>query len=144
MAEDRALATGQDDDKALRTILSGAVIEEINGNAFRPQLISDSPPYVIVGHLSDQRGVVPETAHGDQGGSHAPSSRPGGETNAYGAVRSWNKGGLYNVVPRRKPDPDYLQRSAPLARHNPTITQRPGQSRQLWIVIGCGAWAPAV
>src|SRR6516225_8751778 len=113
MVEDRPLATGQDNDEALRTILSGAVIEEINGNASRSQLISDSPPYVIVGHLSDQRGVVPETAHGDQGGSHAPSPRPGGESNAYGAIRSWNGGGLEDIVPRRKPDPDDLQGSAP-------------------------------
>src|SRR6516165_12678308 len=118
MVEDCALAAGQDDDKALRTILSGAVIEEINGNAFRPQLISDGPPYVIVGHLSDQRGVVPETARGDQGGSHTPSSRPGGEANAHGAVRSWNGGGLEDVVPRRKPDPDYLQESAPQCNRN--------------------------
>src|SRR5215510_6157113 len=58
---------------------------------------------------------MPETARGDQGRSHAPSSRPGGEANAYGAVRSWNEGGLDDVVPRRKPDPDYLQGSAPHA-----------------------------
>src|SRR5215471_4970103 len=118
MVEDRALATGQYDDKALRTLLPGAVIEEINGNAFRPQLISDGSSYVIVGHLSDKRGVMPETARGDQGCSHAPSSRPGGEANAYGAVRSWNGGGLEDVVPRRKPDPDYLQGSAPQCDRN--------------------------
>src|SRR5262245_8200284 len=126
MVEDRALATGENEDKALRAILSGAVIEEINGNAFRPQFISDSPPYIIVGHLPDQRGVVPETAHGDQGGSPAPASRPGGEANAYGAVGSWNEGGLDDVVPRRKPDPDYLQGSAPQCSRNLSIRQ-PGR-----------------
>src|SRR6516164_5444503 len=134
MVEDRALATGQDDDKALRTILSGAVIEEINGNAFRPQLMSDSPPYVIVGHLSDQPGVVPETAHGDQGGSHAPSTRPGSEANAYGAVRSWNGGGLEDVVPRRKPDPDYLQGSAPQSAPTCMGCRLSMNGLQLWFI----------
>src|SRR5215469_1668726 len=129
MVKDRALATGQDDNKALRTILSGAVIEEINGNAFRPQLISDGPSYVIIGHLSDQRGVVPKTAHGDQGGSHAPSSCPGGEANAYGAVGSWNGGGLEDVVPRWKPDPDYLQGSAPQCNRNLSHDHLPPRCR---------------